>query len=178
MSHPRATAGVAARAFVPAALLLALALLAGTAGRAAAQTSGSASVTAEVQQPIRVTKTNDLSFGTVFPGLNKTVGVTDGGAAAFAIQGQAGGNVNLTFTLPSSITSGGATLPIANWTARHSSANSPAAGTDFTPGASATAAAIGGGGFLYVFLGATAQPGAGQPAGTYTGTATLTVTYF
>ena len=153
-------------------------LLAAAAPAAHAQTSASASVTADVQQPITVTKASDLVFGTLFPGLAKTVGVSDAGAAAFAIQGQAGGNVNVTFSLPSSITSGGASLPITNWTARRNGANLPTAGIDFIPGASATSAVLGTAGFLYVFLGATAQPSASQPAGSYNGTATMTVVYF
>ena len=149
------------------------------AAPARAQTSSSASVTADVQQPITVTKTSDLAFGTIFPGLAKTVAVTDGGAAAFAIQGQAGGNVNLTFSLPTSITSGGgASLPITAWTARRATTSAPTAGTDFVPGASAASAVLGGSGYLYVFLGATAQPSASQPAGSYNGTATMTVVYF
>ena len=157
-----------------------VALLASLGGASAlrAQASSSASVTADVQQPITVTKTSDLAFGTIFPGLAKTVAVTDGGAAAFAIQGQAGGNVNLTFSLPTSITNGGATLPIAAWTARRATTNSPSAGTDFTPGAATTSAVLSGAGNLYVFLGATAQPSAAQPAGSYSGTATMTVVYF
>ena len=81
------------------------------------------------------------------PGERELLGV-DEGAAAFAIQGQAGGNVNITFTLPSTIASGGATLPIAAWTARRSATNSPGSGTDFVPSATATSAAIGGGGAL------------------------------
>jgi hypothetical protein len=143
-----------------------------------AQNSASASVTAEVQQPITVTKTNDLTFGNVFPGLSSAIAVTSSSAAAFTIAGQAGANINLTFTLPSSIANGGNTLTIANWTARRNTANSAAAGTDFTPSASATAAVLNGSGGLYVFVGATAQPTVSQAAGTYTGTATMTVVYF
>lgn len=171
MSLARSAARWAASAF---ALLSTL----GGASALRAQTSGSASVTADVQQPITVTKTNDLAFGTIFPGLAKTVAVTDGGAAAFSIQGQAGGNVNLTFSLPTSITNGGATLPLSTWTARRATTNSPSAGTDFTPGAGATSAVLSGAGHLYVFLGATAQPSSAQPAGSYSGTATMTVVYF
>lgn len=156
----------------------ALALLGTVSTHAHAQTSASASVTANVQQPITVSKTSDLAFGTLFPGLAKTVAVTDGGAAAFAIQGQAGGNVNITFTLPSTITSGSSTLPISAWTARHNTVNSPATGTDFVPGTATTSTTISALGYRYVFLGATAQPSASQAAGTYSGTATMTVVYF
>lgn len=160
---------------VVAALLL---LLIGRAPALHAQTSSSASVTAVVQQPITVTKTNDLAFGAVFPGLTKTVAVTDAGAAAFSIQGQGSANVNLTFALPTTLASGGSTLPLSAWTARRSTTNSAATGTDFTPSSTATSAVLSSTGYLYVFLGATAQPSASQAAGTYSGSATLTVVYF
>lgn len=151
---------------------------AATAAAASAQSSSSASVTAVVQQPIAVTKTSDLAFGAVFPGLTKTVAVTDVGAAAFAIQAQAGANINVTFALPSTITSGAASLPITAWTARRTTTSSPVSGTDFVPGSAATSAVISATGALYVYLGATAQPTAAQAAGTYSGTATITVVYF
>jgi hypothetical protein len=61
----------------------------GLAAPLAAQNSASASVTATVQQPITVTKNNDLSFGSVFPGLDKPIAVTAGGAAKFTVAGQA-----------------------------------------------------------------------------------------
>jgi len=157
-------------------LLLVAAVFAGTS--LGAQNSASATVSADVQQPITVSKTNDLTFGNVFPGLSASIPVTSSSAAAFSIQGQAGANVNLTFTLPSTLSSGGNTLPVANWVARRNTTNSSASGTDFTPSSSATAAVLSGTGALYVFVGATAQPTVSQAAGTYTGTATMTVVYF
>ena len=147
-------------------------------GTARAQNSASASVTADVQQPLAVTKTNDLAFGSVFPGLTKTVAVTDASAAAFTVLGQAGASVNLTFSTPTTLASGGNSLTIGTWTARRNTSSSSASGTDFTPSATATSAAIGGGGGLYVFVGATVQPTTGQVAGSYSGTLTLTVVYF
>jgi hypothetical protein len=144
---------------------------------AAAQNSASANVTADVQQPITVIKANDLTFGTVFPGVNKSIAVTSSSAAAFSIAGQASANVSLTFTLPATIGSGGNTLPLASWVARRNTTNSSASGTDFTPSSSATSATLHTDGNLYVFVGATAQPAVGQAAGSYTGTMTMTVVY-
>ena len=143
-----------------------------------AQNSANANVTADVQAPLVVTKTADLVFGAVFPGSNKAIAVTDGGAAKFTVAGQASANVNITFTLPATIASGGNTLPIASWTGLHNTTNSSASGTSFTPSASATSAAIPGAGTLYVFVGATAQPAANQAAGAYSGSMTMTVVYF
>jgi hypothetical protein len=158
--------------------IVALGCAIAAANTAQAQNSANASVTATVQQPLTVSKSNDLAFGSVFPGLNKTVGVTDAGAAAFSVSGQAGGSVNLTFSAPTTIASGGNTMPVASWTGRWNTTNSAAAGTDFTPSASATSATLSGSGAIYVFVGATAQPAAAQTAGTYSGTLTLTVVYF
>src|SRR5437762_1742742 len=62
-----------------------------------AQNNASATVTATVQQPITVTKNSDLSFGNVFPGVDKSIAVTAGGAAKFTVAGQASTPVNLTF---------------------------------------------------------------------------------
>ncbi len=143
-----------------------------------AQNSANASATATVQQPLSVSKTNDLAFGSVFPGLNKTVAVTEAGAAAFSIQGQANASVDLTFSTPSTLASGGNSLNIGTWTARRNTSNSAASGTDFTPSGTATSTTLSGGGALYVFVGATVQPTVSQVAGTYTGTLTLTVVYF
>jgi hypothetical protein len=144
----------------------------------AAQNSASANVTATVQQPITVTKNNDLSFGSVFPGLDKSIAVTAGGAAKFTVAGQASTPVNMTFTLPATIANGGNTLTIANWTGHHATTDVTSGGTTFTPSASATAATLSGSGALFVYVGATAQPTVTQVAGSYTGTMTMTVVYF
>jgi hypothetical protein len=147
-------------------------------GAVRAQNAASASVSADVQQPLVVTKANDLAFGSVFPGLNKTVAVSDAGAAEFTIAGQTGANVNLTFAVPTSLANGGNTLPLSGWSARRNTTNSAGSGADFTPGSGATSATLSGSGNLYVFVGATAQPSLSLPAGTYTGTLSLTVVYF
>jgi len=145
---------------------------------AQAQNNASASVTATVQQPITVTKNNDLSFGNVFPGLDKTIAVTVGGAAKFTVSGQASTPVNLTFTLPATIASGGNNLTINSWTGHYNTVDAPTGGTSFTPSPSATTATLAAGGALYVYVGATAAPTASQAAGSYSGTMTMTVVYF
>ncbi len=144
----------------------------------AAQTAANTSVTATVAQPLAVSATAPLAFGTVVPGTNKTVAVSDAAAAAFSITGNALGVVSLTFTLPSTIASGANTMPVANWTGRRNTTNNAGAGTDFTPSATPVQGSLSASGELFVFVGATAQPGASQAAGSYTGTLTLTVVYF
>lgn len=144
---------------------------------AAAQTA-SATVTAEVQRPLTVTKTTDLDFQEVFPGVNKVVAVADATAGSFHIYGQDNAQVQMTFLLPTTLQSGANMLPIDTWTAIHNTTNSAAAGTTFTPSSTATTVSLSGTGNLYVFIGATVKPIATQVAGTYTGNATLTVVYF
>jgi hypothetical protein len=147
-------------------------------GSLAAQNNASATVTATVQQPITVSKNSDLSFGSVFPGVDKSIAVTAGGAAKFTIAGQASTPVNLTFTIPATIASSGNTLTLASWTGHHATTDVTSGGTTFTPSASATSATLSGSGALYVYVGATAQPTSTQAAGSYSGSMTMTVVYF
>jgi hypothetical protein len=164
----------------PSALRLALVVLASLSGAASAQAQNdaSATVTATVQQPITVTKNNDLSFGSVFPGIDKSIAVTAGGAAKFTVAGQASTPVNLTFTIPGTITSGGNNLTLASWTGHHATTDVTTGGTTFTPSPSATSATLSGTGALFVYVGATAQPTSTQAAGSYSGSMTMTVVYF
>ncbi|MEP7227589.1 MAG: DUF4402 domain-containing protein [Gemmatimonadales bacterium] len=143
-----------------------------------AQNNASATVTATVQQPITVTKNNDLSFGNVFPGINKSIAVTAAGAAKFTTAGQASTPVNLTFTIPATIASGANTMTLSTWTGHYSGVDLPNGGTSFTPSSSATSATLSVLGNLYVYLGATAEPTSTQASGSYTGNMTMTVVYF
>jgi hypothetical protein len=86
--------------------------------------------------------------------------------------------VNLTFTLPATIASGGNTLAIGAWDGHFSGVDQTSGGTTFTPSASATAATLSGSGALFVYVGATAQPTGGQASGSYSGNMTMTVVYF
>ena len=155
----------------------ALAAISGV-GSLSAQNNASATVSATVQQPITVTKNNDLSFGSVFPGVDKSIAVTAGGAAKFTVAGQASTPVNLTFTIPATIASSGNNLTLASWTGHHATTDVTSGGTTFTPSASATSATLSGSGALYVYVGATAQPTSTQAAGSYSGSMTMTVVYF
>jgi len=143
---------------------------------AAAQNSASLNVTANVQQPITVVAAANLDFGNVFPGVNKSVAVTDAAAGRFNVLGQASAPISLTFVLPTNLSAGANLLPIANWTGNHNTSASPA-GTGFTPSAAATAATLSASGQLFVYLGAQVTPAISQVAGNYTGTVQMTVVY-
>jgi Domain of unknown function (DUF4402) len=133
---------------------------------------------ATVYQPISVSGNRALDFGTVFPGVAKSVGVAAATSGQFQLGGQASGNVNLTFTLPTDLASGGNNLPIGTWTGCTSPTNTTTGCTSFTPSGTPTGSAFSGAGALWVFVGATVTPAAAQAAGNYSGTVTLTAAYF
>lgn len=172
---PREWVGTMARV---STLTLGLFLFVVTEG-AALQSSANLTATANVQQPITVAGTTPLDFQTVFPGITKTVTVTSPTAGLFTISGQGSTPVNLSLTLPTTLISGGNNLPIGAWTGyRNSTSSAGSGGTAFTPVNGANGSlALSAGGAGYLFLGATVTPTVSLPAGTYTNTITLTVTY-
>ncbi len=133
---------------------------------------------ANVYQAIAVTGARDLDFQVVFPGVNKTIAVGDATSGRFDLTGQASANVNVSFTLPTNLVNGGNNLAIANWTGCSNPTNTTASCSAFTPSAGNTARAFSGAGALFVWVGAQVQPTAGQTAGSYLGTVTLTAAYF
>src|ERR1041385_9139264 len=156
---------------------LVLALVAATTVRAQG-VNGSISATATVQSPITVTGAQNLTFGNVFPGVVKTVAYSDAtNAGRFSVTGQASTPVTYSFSLPANLTSGGNNLPIGSWLGYENQSNSTSGGTAITPSATPTTSTLSGSGALYFFLGATVTPPANQPAGNYSGTVTLTVSY-
>lgn len=146
---------------------------------ARAQTNNaSIQATAVVQQPINVTGARDLAFGNVFPGVNKSIPVTDPNSGRWDVAGQANANVQLTFNLPATLSDGTNTMPIGTYAAHHNTSNAPTGGTDFTPSAAPANATLSGTGGLFVFIGATVSPATNQPAATYSGLLSMTVVYF
>lgn len=145
---------------------------------AAQAQSANINALATVYTPITITGNRALDFGTVFPGVAKTIAVAAATSGQFQLGGQATGNVNLTFTLPTNLINGANNLPIGTWTGCTSPTNTTAGCTAFTPSGTATASAFSGAGALWVFVGGTVTPGAAQAAGNYTGTVTLTAAYF
>src|SRR6185437_16751237 len=121
-------------------LSLAVAALVLTGTTIQAQTNNaSITATASVQTPINVVGAQQLNFGNVFPGVNKTVAATDlTNAGRFDVTGQASTPVTLSFTLPASLTSGANTMPIVNYTGVHALLNTQVGGVAFTPSAGAT----------------------------------------
>lgn len=152
--------------------------MAATAAQAQASADATAGASVTIANPIAVTKTADLSFGTVVPSATAgTVVVSTGGArsvsggvselggtvtaAAYSVTGYA--NNAYTITLPASATlAGPGTTSMTADTFAHSAGTSPA--LDGT----------GAGSFS---VGATLNVGANQTPGAYTGTFNVTVAY-
>ena len=154
---------------------LALSVL-GTAAQAQVN-NASITATATVQQPINVSGAQGLNFGNVFPGIAKAVLATDGtNAGRWDVTGQASSLVNLSFTLPGNLQSGANLLPIANFTGGTNTVSNAATAASITPSAGG-AATLSGTGALFVWVGAQVNPATNQPAGVYTASVTLTVTY-
>jgi hypothetical protein len=154
--------------------------LAGTVAVQAQGVNGTINATAQVQAPITVAGTQPLAFGTVFPGVAKTVAYSDAAnAGKFSVTGQAGQTVTYSFTLPANLASGPNNLPIGSWTGYVNTTNTVAGGAAITPSATPATAVLsnGGTGNLFYFVGATVTPPANLPAGAYTATVTLTVSY-
>lgn len=141
--------------------------------------SGNISATANVLQSINVAGVTTLDFGDVLPGINATVdAAADAAAGRFDLTGYASQGVNLSFTLPANLSSGGNLLPIASWTGCLNATATQAGCSSFTPSAGSTASAFSGAGALSVYVGATVSPAGLQPAGIYSGTITLNAAYF
>lgn len=145
---------------------------------AEAQTSANIQATATVLSAVTVAAGNDLQFGNVTPGVDKTVGFADAGAGSFNVTKAANQGVTLSFTLPTDLSDGTNNLPIGTWTGGWNTTPTAAGATTFTPSAAGTNTAATVGTDIHVFVGATVSPGAGQVAGAYSGTVTMSVVYF
>jgi hypothetical protein len=148
------------------------------AGALEAQTSANIQATATVLSAITVAAGNDLQFGNVTPGVNKTTAIADAGAGRFDVTKAANQGVTLAFTLPTDLTDGTNNLPIGTWTGGWNTSATPAGATAFTPSAAGTNTTATAGTGIFVYVGATVSPAAAQVAGSYSGTVTMSVVYF
>ena len=100
--------------------------------------TASINATANVLSAITVAGAQDLAFGNVTPGVNKTVAITDAAAGRFTVTKAANQGISLSFTLPTTLGFAANTLPIGSWTGGWNQTATPVGATTFTPGASAT----------------------------------------
>lgn len=156
--------------------LTALVALVGAASAAEAQ-SASIAATATVVTPITVTGTAPLAFGNVFQGVNKTIAFSDATSGRFTLTGYLNSQVALTFTLPTTLSSGANTMPINTYDVRRNGTNATAGATALTVTSGTPVNTNFVTGNLFVFVGGRVQPAAAQAAGTYTGSIVLTAAY-
>ena len=121
-----------------------------------------------------------LNFGPVFPGLVGQVARTDAAnAGRFNLRGRRNAEVQVTLTLPATLTAGGGrTMPLgfgAN-DGGFDTRNRAGSARAFDPRIPLVTR-LGNNGRLFVFLGGSVMPSPVQPAGTYNATITLTVAY-
>lgn len=146
-------------------------------GASAAQAqSATIQVTANVLTALTAAATGNLVFGNVTPGVAKTIAATGAGAGAFNLTGQASQGVTVSFTLPTNLTSGVNNLAIGTWTGLWNT-TATQTGTAFTPSAGGQNLNLTAAGRLWLWIGATVTPTAGQAAGAYTASAVLNVVY-
>jgi hypothetical protein len=130
------------------------------------------------QRPLTVQGTRSLTFGGLLAGVNKSVPRTDViNSGQLDISGPKNASVLLTFTLPATMAGpAGATLPLSFGSNDGGWSPPQQIGTQiaFDPRVPYTAP-LDQNGKVSVYLGGTAMPTAGQRAGNYTGTITLTV---
>ncbi|GEM_PF-2912823 len=138
-------------------------------------------------QEIIITKERDLDFGMTFAGITQDfiIDLDDPGSAFFTLTGPRNTDIFISFVLPDQLVNnnGTGTIPLtfddtsAGWSRREN--QTPPDGNLFDP-AIGTEATIhpGGGGQLgssFVWLGGVITIDAQQPAGAYSGTATIIV---
>lgn len=129
---------------------------------------------------LSATGQQDLSFGTLIPGVPVTISRFDPASAGqFEIRGQRGLEVRIDLTLPSSLTAGAsATMPLEFTSVDGGLATDRTVGgtQSFDPHLPVTVV-LPGNGKAYVYLGGTVRPAPDQAIGPYAATITLTVSY-
>lgn len=139
--------------------------------------SATAASTATVVTPLVVTGTAPLAFGVVFPGINKTVLFNAASSGRISLSGFGNSQVSLTFTLPTALSNGGATMPINNYRVRANGTNVTAGATRIfvTSGVAVNRNLVNG--TLFLFIGGRVQPAAAQAGGSYTAPIVLAAAY-
>lgn len=152
------------RPVLPLACALAAAIIA--AAPAHAQGGGS----------LAVLRAADLGFGGVAVGTTRQVRPADPQAAKFEITGRGRRTVTVRVAVPSVLSSGASTVAInfGPSSGAWSDVDQPVSATSFDPN-QGFSAALPPNSPLHVWIGGTVSPMPGQPAGTYTGTITLSV---
>jgi len=139
--------------------------------------SASISATATVATALTVTNVRNLGFGTVIPGFNRTINVTDGTSGHFQVTGGANAEVAVSFSaLPGVLTGPGTDLSVS-YSATHNTTDNGGSGTSFTPGSGVTTRLDNTTGELHVYIGGVLTVPGGQTPGAYSATITMDASY-
>ena len=171
-------------------LMIKMLILAGIAfyifygGEIMAQESATIQAVANVLPALTITGENNLDFGTVFPGTDKSVDkATLGSAGDFHIQGNNNAEITLDFDLPPQLDHETVTTSMAIvFTATDASYDDESGGGQPSPTGTIDPRVIstldlGPTGQMDIWIGGTVQPTLTQTGGDYSGDLTLTVTY-
>lgn len=162
--------------FVKGAMLTAVVAVFGATSAAAQNTDNDdIAVTATVETALSVTGVTDLAFGSVFPGFGRTILATAPASGEFQIAGGNSGGVDLTFTLPATLSDGGVNTMPVSFTA--AAGDDRATAGNFDPAVLHQGTLDATSGLLNVYLGGTVTAAPTQVAGNYSATVTLTATY-
>ncbi|MGH7475056.1 MAG: DUF4402 domain-containing protein [Longimicrobiales bacterium] len=158
---------------VLAGLVMAVVLPVGAVAQSSA--SANASVTATIIKGLTLTKNNDLSFGTVAAntGANSVNAQSSANAAKFTADGEADTGITVSWTAPATLTDGTNTIAVTSIEVYGQDADTQGASASLTSGGTVT---LNGSGGYYFWVGGAINVGA-VPAGTYSGTFSMTVAY-
>jgi len=126
---------------------------------------------------ISVTSKRDLDFGTdIVPGVATTVDKSAATSGKFSLAGQVSRQIAITFTLPSTLTSGANTMPISFTATDAGYVNTGTTVVAFNP-AVVQNASFSATGTMDIYLGGKVTPSAGQVSGVYTAPVNISLQY-
>ncbi len=149
-----------------------------------AQESGTIQAIATVVSSLKVTGVNSLNFGTVVPGVNKSVDKTDlGFAGEWQVTGEPLAELSVDFLLPNNLyTIDSSASLMISFSATDASYDDGSGGGQIAPAGSLnpngpSVLTIGADGTLSVWIGGSVQPKISQTGGDYSADVILTVAY-
>lgn len=157
-------------------VLVAMAVMPSAANALRAQSATVAS-TAAVVTPLIVAGTAPLDFGTVVQGVNKTVPFNGATSGRMSVTGLGNSQVSLTFTLPTTLSSGGNSMPVNAYRVRANGTNATAGATRITVTSGVPVNRNLVNGNLFLFIGGRVQPAVTQAGGSYTAPIVLAAAY-
>ena len=127
-------------------------------------------------QKINIKETRNMTYGTVFPGINKTITETSPSAGKFVIESVPPVEILITFTLPPALTSGSNFIPVTYTGTISTNRDDNIPGTQFDPYTGVEFIFDPHRKVCYVRLGGTVYPAPIQPAGNYSATLVIIIT--